>query len=392
MQWLPICKYLARQSRTRTDSGDKNELHFVKHDRHDNKHDHFFRHCLLGIRQAKQRQIRGDWKIATGNRFRQDREIIMADFTNGWLGILIAIVIAISVIGCGVLLLVQSKIKVKVGKDGKPLPVETTGHVWDGDLRENNNPLPGWWMNLFYITIVFGFAYMVLYGGFGNIKGMLGWSQDDEYQQELKAGDAQYGPMFQKYLAMDIPTVAKDPKALEIGERLFLNTCAQCHGSDAQGVKGYPNLADSDWLYGGDPQSILTTLHEGRTGVMPPMADAVGNADDVLNVANYVLSLSGSAHDADKAKLGKLKFSACTACHGEDGKGNMAMGAPNLSDKIWLYGSNIDSITEGINKGRRNQMPSYKGIIDEDKLHLLAAYVWSLSNNTKGSSQISTKP
>lgn len=309
----------------------------------------------------------------------------MADFTNGWLGILLAVVIAISILGCGVLLWAQSKIKVKVGADGKPLPVETTGHVWDGDLQENNNPLPGWWMKLFYATIIFGFAYLMLYGGFGNIKSMLGWSELDEYQTELKAGDAQYGPLFQKYLAMDIPTVAKDHQAHEIGERLFLNTCAQCHGSDAQGVKGFPNLTDNDWLYGGDPQTILATLHDGRNGMMPPMADAVGNAEDVQNVANYVLSLSGSPHDEDKAKLGKPKFMVCAACHGEDGKGNQAMGAPNLTDKIWLYGGNLNAIVEAINKGRKNQMPAYNGIIDEDKLHLLAAYVWSLSNSQKES-------
>lgn len=311
----------------------------------------------------------------------------MADFNNEWWSIALALVVVISILACGVLLWSQSKIKVKIGADGKPLPVETTGHVWDGDLRENNNPLPGWWMKLFYGTIVFGFAYLLLYGGLGSYKGMLGWSEIDEYKAELKAGDEQYGPLFQKFLAMDIPTVAKDPQALEIGERLFLNTCAQCHGSDAQGVKGYPNLTDKDWLYGGDPQTILATLHEGRNGFMPPMADAVGNANDVLNVANYVLSLSGSAHDEAKAQLGKPKFAACAACHGEDGKGNQAMGAPNLADKIWLYGGDINNIVEGINKGRKNQMPAYNGIIDEDKLHLLAAYVWSLSNNPANTAQ-----
>ena len=316
----------------------------------------------------------------------------MADFINGWLGILIALVVAISVFGCAVLLWSQSKMKIKLGADGKPLPVETTGHIWDGDLRENNNPLPGWWMKLFYGTIIFGIAYMLLYGGFGSYKGMLGWSEVDEYKTELKDGDTQYGPLFQKYMAMDIPAVAKDPQALEIGARLFLNTCAQCHGSDAQGVKGYPNLTDKDWLYGGDPQTILATLHEGRNGMMPPMADAVGTADDVLNVANYVLSLSNTPHDGAKAVLGKAKFTACAACHGEDGKGNQAMGAPNLTDKTWLYGGNISSIVEGINKGRKNQMPAYKGVIDEDKLHLLAAYVWSLSNNPSDNSQISPKP
>lgn len=310
----------------------------------------------------------------------------MADFISGWWSIALALVVAISIFGCAVLLWSQSKMKVKVGADGKPLPVETTGHVWDVDLRENNHPLPGWWMNLFYGTIIFSFAYLFLYGGLGSYKGLLGWSQIDEYKAELKAGDEQYGPLFKKFMAMDIPAVAKDPQALEIGERLFLNTCAQCHGSDAQGVRGYPNLTDKDWLYGGDPQTIMATLHDGRSGFMPPMADAVGNADDVLNVANYVLSLSGTPHDAAKAQLGKPKFAACASCHGEDGKGLQAMGAPNLTDKVWLYGSGIDAITEGINKGRKNLMPAYKDVIDEDKLHLLAAYVWSLSNNNTANS------
>jgi len=311
----------------------------------------------------------------------------MADFTNGWLGIVLGLVIALSILACAILLWVQSKIKIKVSADGKPLPVETTGHVWDGDLRENNNPLPGWWMNLFYGTIIFGFAYLLLYGGLGSYKGLLGWSLIGEYEAELKAGDEQYGPLFQKFMAMDIPSVAKDPQAREIGERLFLNTCAQCHGSDAQGAKGYPNLTDKDWLYGGDPQTILTTLHEGRNGLMPPMAAAVGNNEDVLNVANYVLSLSATPHDAAKAQSGKSKFTVCAACHGEDGKGNQTMGAPNLTDKIWLHGGGIDSVVETINKGRASHMPAFKDVIAEDKIHLLAAYVWSLSNNPSNSSQ-----
>jgi cytochrome c oxidase cbb3-type subunit III len=315
----------------------------------------------------------------------------MADFMNNWLGILLALVIAISIFGCGVLLWSQSKIKVKVGTDGKPLPVETTGHIWDEDLRENNNPLPGWWMKLFYGTIIFSVAYLVIYGGFGNSKSLIGWTQIGEYEAELKAGNDMYGPLFQKYLAMDIPTVAKDPQAMEIGSRLFLNTCAQCHGSDAQGVKGYPNLTDKDWLYGGDPQTILATLKDGRNGFMPPMGDAVGNADDVNNLAHYVLSLSASQHDAAKAAAGKDKFAACASCHGEDGKGMQAMGAPNLADKIWLYGGTVDAIAEGINKGRKNLMPAYQGVIDEDKLHLLAAYVWGLSNNPGGNETNSAK-
>lgn len=311
----------------------------------------------------------------------------MADFTNGWLGIVLGLVVIASILGCAILLLMQSTIKIKIGADGKPLPVETTGHVWDEDLRENNNPLPVWWTNLFYGTIIFGCVYLALYGGLGGYKGILNWSLIDEYKAELKAGEEQYGPLFQKFMAMDIPTVAKDPQAREIGERLFLNNCAQCHGSDARGTKGYPNLTDKDWLYGGDPQTILTTIKDGRNGMMPPMAAAVGNADDVQNVANYVLSLSATPHDAARAQAGKAKFTACAACHGENGKGNQLMGAPNLTDKIWLHGSGIDAVTEAINKGRSGQMTAFKGIIAEDKLHLIAAFVWSLSNNPPASSQ-----
>jgi cytochrome c oxidase cbb3-type subunit III len=267
----------------------------------------------------------------------------MADFINEWLGTLVAVVVVLSILACALLLWSQSVLKVKLGADGKPLPPESTGHVWDGDLTENNTPLPGWWKTLFYVTIVFGFGYLVLFG-VADVKGTLGWSEVGEYEKEMAAGEAQYGPIFSKYLAMDIKAVAKDPDAQEIGQRLFLTTCSQCHGSDAQGGKGYPNLTDKDWLYGGEPETIVKTLHEGRNGVMPPMGAVVGSEDDIRNVANYVLSLSGTAHDPVKAALGKPKFAACAACHGADGKGNQALGSANLTDKIWLYGGDINTI------------------------------------------------
>ncbi|MBC3884869.1 cytochrome-c oxidase, cbb3-type subunit III [Undibacterium griseum] len=307
----------------------------------------------------------------------------MADFFNEWWGIGIAIIVAISMAFCVALLWSQSKVKVKVGADGKPLPAETTGHVWDGNLMEQNNPLPKWWQWLFYLTVVFSIGYLVVYPGFGTRQGTFGWSQIGAYEKEMKDGEAQYGPIFNKYLSMDIKDVAKDPQAREIGQRLFLNTCAQCHGSDAQGGKGYPNLTDNDWLYGGDPQTIKTTITEGRHGQMPPMGAALGTDDDVRNVANYVLSLSNSAHDPIKAAIGKPKFAACAACHGMDGKGNQTIGAPNLTDKIWLYGGGIDTVMETINKGRNNQMPAHKDILSAGKIHLLAAYVWGLSNNAE---------
>lgn len=305
----------------------------------------------------------------------------MADFFNEWWGIWIAILVIISVLGCAVLLWSQSHMTVKIGPDGKPLPVGTTGHVWDGDLVEENNPLPRWWSTLFYLTIIFSIGYLIMYPGLGAMQGRLGWSQIGEYEEEMKAGEKQYGPLFDKYLGMSIPVLAKDQKAREIGERLFLHTCAQCHGSDAQGSKGFPNLTDKDWLHGGDPEIIATSIREGRHGQMPPMAAALGTDEDVRNVANYVLSLSGSTHDPIKAELGKPKFAACAACHGPEGKGNQAMGAPNLSDKIWLYGGGIDTISETINKGRDNVMPAHKNMLSAAKIHLLAAYVWGLSNN-----------
>lgn len=313
----------------------------------------------------------------------------MADFISAWWSIAISVVVLLSIAACGWLLWSQSSVKVRLGDDGKPLPAETTGHVWDVDLMEQNNPLPRWWMWLFYLTIIYAVGYLIVYPGLGSMQGRFGWSQAGAYEKEIKEGELQYGPIFNKYLNMDIPAVAHDPQAREIGQRLFLNTCAQCHGSDAQGGKGYPNLADKDWLYGGSPEIIKTTITEGRHGVMPPMAAALGSDDDVRNVANYVLSLSNSAHDPIKAALGKAKFAACAACHGSDGKGNQALGSANLTDKIWLYGGGINNVMETINKGRNNQMPAHKNLLTDAKIHLLTAYVWSLSNNTDGDMIIS---
>lgn len=304
----------------------------------------------------------------------------MADFMSDWWGNAIAILTGISIFACGLLLWSQSKVKVKIGSDGKRLPAETTGHTWDESLTEENNPLPKWWMWLFYLTIVYGVGYLIVYPGFGARQGMFGWSQASAYEKEMQEGEKQYGMLFNQYLNTPVLQVAKDPKAREIGQRLFLNTCAQCHGSDAQGGKSYPNLTDTDWLYGGDPDSIKATIREGRHGQMPAMAAALGNEEQVRNVAHYVMSLSGSAHDAIKAAIGKSKFASCAACHGANGKGNQALGAPNLSDKIWLYGGGVDAVMEAINKGKTNQMPAHKAVLSDAKIHLLTAYVWGLSN------------
>jgi cytochrome c oxidase cbb3-type subunit 3 len=301
----------------------------------------------------------------------------MADFTNGFWDWYIVVLTLLGVFGCGVLLYSQSKVKLAKGADGK---VGTTGHIWDEDLSELNTPMPRWWMWLFYITIVFSLAYLFLYPGLGSYAGSLGWKATGEYQDELKKAEADYGPLFAKYTKQDLKAVAADPQARAIGERLFLTYCAQCHGSDARGNKGFPNLADKDWLYGGAPDVIKATIMQGRHGQMPPMGAAVGTDKDIEAVAHYVLSLSGSTADPIKVVFGKTKFSACMACHGAGGVGNTALGAPNLSDKTWLYGGSADTIMETIRKGRNNQMPAFGEFLGEAKVHVLASYVWSLSN------------
>ncbi|MFM8863787.1 MAG: cytochrome-c oxidase, cbb3-type subunit III, partial [Limnohabitans sp.] len=190
---------------------------------------------------------------------------------------------------------------------------------------------------------------------------------------------AQVAPLYARFQAMPVSEVAKDPQAMAIGDRLFMNNCAQCHGSDARGSKGFPNLTDVDWLHGGSPEKIRETLAQGRNGMMPPMAAAVGSPDDVRNVAHYVLSLSGSPHDSLRASLGKSKFGACAACHGSDGKGNTALGAPNLTDDVWLHGWGESAIVAMINNGKNNQMPAQSHKLTEGQIHVLTSYVWGLS-------------
>ena len=311
----------------------------------------------------------------------------MSDFTSDFWAWYVGAITVISVLACAVLLYASST--AQVVKDGQP---DTTGHTWDEDLSEWNNPLPRWWMWMFYITILFGLAYVVLYPGLGNYAGVLGWTSTGQFDDEQKQAAVQYGPMFDKYLQQDIVKVAADPEARAIGQRLFLNNCAQCHGSDAGGGKGFPNLRDNDWLYGGDPETIKASITNGRNGVMPPLGGAMGGDDGVKDVANYVLSLSGRTHDELRAARGKSKFGTiCAACHGPDGKGNKALGSPNLADDIWLYGGSESSIMETINKGRGanmvaagvSVMPAHKDLLDDAKIHLLAAYVYSLSQPEK---------
>jgi cytochrome c oxidase cbb3-type subunit 3 len=257
----------------------------------------------------------------------------------------------------------------------------TTGHVWDEDLREMNNPLPRWWVGLFLITIVFSLVYLALYPGLGASAGNLDWTSTSQYDAEVAKANKELEPLYAKFAAMPPEEVAKDPQAMAIGDRLFMNNCAQCHGSDARGSKGFPNLTDNDWLHGGSHEKIQESLLKGRVGQMPPLAAAVGTPEEVRQLAHYVLSLSGSPHDSLKASLGKSKFGACAACHGADGKGNQALGAPNLTDDIWLHAWGENAIVAMINNGKVNQMPAQAGKLTDAQLHVLASYVWGLSNN-----------
>jgi cytochrome c oxidase cbb3-type subunit 3 len=253
------------------------------------------------------------------------------------------------------------------------------GHVWDENLAEYNNPLPRWWMYLFWITIVFAIVYLTLYPGFGNYKGLAGWSSHGQYDAEVAKADAKYAPIFNKYKEMDLAAVAADPEAKAMGGRLFLTYCAQCHGSDAKGAMGFPNLTDNDWLYGGEAEAIQTTISEGREGVMPPWGPVLG-ADGVKDVANYVRSLSGLANDSLRTQRGEELFATnCAACHGADGTGNQMIGAPNLADKTWLYGSSEATIIDTVANGKTNRMPTFQAFLGDAKIHLLAAYVYGLS-------------
>ena len=296
----------------------------------------------------------------------------MSDFFNSGWSIFVAAITIVGLVACLILLMIASRRRVMAADN-------TTGHVWDVDLREMNNPLPRWWMWLFVITVVFGAIYLVLYPGLGSFPGTLGWSSTGQYKTEQQRAQEQIAQIFAGFKGRSAAELAKDSAAMGIGERLFGNNCAQCHGSDARGSKGFPNLTDGDWLYGGTPEIIAETITKGRNGVMPPMAAAVGTAEDVKNVANFVLSLSGSPHNSVAAQLGKPKFIVCAACHGPEGKGNQALGAPNLTDKIWLHGWGEAAIVAMINNGKNSVMPAFGERLSAEQIHVLAAYVWSLS-------------
>ncbi len=264
-------------------------------------------------------------------------------------------------------------------RTGEAASGDVTGHTWDEGLQEFNNPLPRWWLWLFYITMIFSIGYLILYPGLGKFPGVLNWSDDAQYTAEIEKAEADYGPIFAALASRGIEDLATDPGAVKIGQRLFANYCATCHGSDARGGHGFPNLADNDWLYGNQPETIKASILDGRKGVMPGWEAALGK-QGVEEVTAYVLSLSGREADSTLASAGKARFETmCAACHQADGSGQQAMGAPALNDDIWLYGGSPGAIKQSISLGRNGVMPAHRDFLGEDKAHVLAAYIYSLS-------------
>ncbi len=297
----------------------------------------------------------------------------MSDFTGGFWSPYIAIVTVASIIACGWLLFALSKRKA----DGEP---DKTAHVWDEDLDEYNNPLPMWWIWLFGITIVFSLGYLWLYPGLGSYEGAWKWTSAAQYQDEIQVAEHEVAPMFERFAKVDLKTLAGDPAARLMGQKLFMTYCAQCHSSDARGGHGFPNLTDEIWLFGGEPEVIEKTILDGRNGTMPPLGPALG-VEGTKDVANYVRSLSGLSHDAARAERGKVTFTnICSACHGPDGKGNPAIGSANLTANAFEYGSSEEAIIETVTKGRIATMPPHREFLGEPRVRILAAYVYGLSH------------
>lgn len=298
----------------------------------------------------------------------------MTTFWSIW----IIVITTITIGGCTWLLFATRKTEIKIDPDSDDVP--TTGHVYDG-IEEYENPMPAWWFNMFVASVIFAVIYLILYPGLGSFSGVLGWSSVGQWQEEMQAADEKYAPVYAQFAGMSSEELIANSEAMKMGRRLFNNNCSVCHGSDGRGSYGFPNLADSDWLYGGAADDIKTTITHGRKGGMPAWGGVIG-ADGVNNVAEYVFKISGREHDAAKAEQGGQLFNTyCVACHNSDGTGNHAMGAPNLTDGIWLYGGSPALVRHSIRNGRNGRMPAQKDLLRKDKIHLLAGYVYGLSKN-----------
>ncbi len=293
----------------------------------------------------------------------------------GWSAFVI-ILIVLNISGCAWLLFANRKVQIDPNEKG-----QSTGHNFDG-IEELNNPLPAWWSWLFVITIIYSGIYFVLYPGFGHFEGILGWSSAGQHEAEVSAADEKFGPIFAAYYQKPVEDLVREDRAVSMGSRIFANRCATCHGSDARGGPGYPNLTDTDWLYGGNPDVIKQTITGGRNGMMPPFAPVIGGDEGVANVTEYVLSLSGRDHDEERAAQGAVHFQTiCSACHKADGTGNPMMGSPNLTDNTWLHGGRRDDIVRALNLGILSQMPAHGKILSPEQIHLAATYVYSLSHS-----------
>ena len=255
---------------------------------------------------------------------------------------------------------------------------KTTGHEYDG-IQEYDNPLPAWWFYMFVLTIVWGVGYLIIYPGMGNFPGILGWTQIQQHDNAVAAADEKFRAMRDRYVALPIEEIASDPAVRKMGMRMFGNNCAQCHGADAKGSYGFPNLTDGDWIYGGDPETIKATLINGRQAAMPAWGSILGD-QGIADVTKYVLSLNGREADEAQVAAGAKVFETyCVACHAADGTGNPALGAPNLANGIWLYGGTEEQIAHSLRAGRNGHMPSFKDTLSEDKIHILTAYVYGLN-------------
>jgi len=284
---------------------------------------------------------------------------------------IVAIVTTLNVLACAWLIWWTAR-----RSPGEVAEGEVKDHVWDGDLRERNNPMPRWWLILFFLTIGFCFVYFLLYPAIG--RGTLGWSEERQYREEMQRAQRQYAPLYAAFAGRSIVELARDPKAVALGRSLFASTCINCHGSDAHGGPGFPDLTQNDRLYGGEPEDLVKTITDGREGNMPPLGAALGE-QGVEEVVAYVLSLSGHAEPPDKVAAGKARFVLCAACHGADGKGNTTIGSKNLTDDVWLYGGSPATLRQTVTEGRHGTMPAHKWL-GEDKIRLLAAYLYSLSH------------
>jgi cytochrome c oxidase cbb3-type subunit 3 len=298
----------------------------------------------------------------------------MSTFWSIW----IIVITLITIAGCTWLLFANRKVEVR--EDLKEGEAPKTGHVYDG-IEEYDNPLPGWWFKMFVGTVIFGIGYLILYPGLGGYAGVLGWTQVGQWQEEVAEAEAKYAPVYAQYADMPVEELIANPDAMKMSRRLFNNNCSVCHGSDGRGSYGFPNLADSDWLYGGSADNIKTSITQGRKGMMPAWGAVIGE-EGVDQVAEYVFKLSGREHDEAKANVGAQTYATyCAACHGAEGKGVAAMGAPNLTDGVWLYGGSPSLVRHSIRNGRNGNMPAQADKLKAEKIHLLTAYVYNLSKN-----------